>query len=351
MPPRKFQIRISGFCRLLYRQDQDEQARREHSPDDFDLALLDEAGIDGVAGFLAERTGMTFGECWEYVVRAGCGCQWGKWNRPNAEELRDITHIARAVSDHFRGDAMEELVAWFVEKAPLRAAGIGLTCSTRESMAVEPQQAPLPSAAPAQSDEAVMPEADPLNPKGRYAFRSDGDRWELKFGTEEGSFSDSKGWQRIRELLKQPHTAISGLMLCVGNTRCETLTHSRDKAFDRDAAAEYHETLQELKEAITAAKENSDDAQLDSYSKKKEDLLRQMTLDKRLRGGSRSLGPNSAPKKAVLAAHASIRDAIKKLRNAERPLTGMADYLRQHIKIDGNSIIYRPTLPAPTWIF
>ena len=127
MPTRKFQIHISEFCRRLYEQDQDEQVRREHSPDDFDLALLDEASIGSVANFLAKRIGMTFEDCWEYVVRAGRGCQWGKWKRANGEEWRDITHIARAMSDHFRGEDMEELVARFVEEAPRRAAEMGLT--------------------------------------------------------------------------------------------------------------------------------------------------------------------------------------------------------------------------------
>ena len=189
-----------------------------------------------------------------------------------------------------------------------------------------------------------------VDPPNEYIFRLSGNIWHLKFGTEEGDFSNSKGLQRIRSLLEEPNTPISGLTLCGSDSRCEMLTHSNDRAFDPEGLANCNRELEEYDEEIEKAKKNADEAQLVAWTKKKDELLAQLKRDTRLGGGSRTLGKNNPAKSALVNVKESIRDVRKKLRKGEL-MSSMADHLQQHIKTEESSLAYRPSSPAPNWTF
>lgn len=187
-------------------------------------------------------------------------------------------------------------------------------------------------------------------PQARYVFRQDGGGWFLKFGDEEGHFGDLKGLQRIYKLLKAPNSPISGMTLCNGDARCETLSYSNAEAFDQQTLAHCNRELKECDEGIEEAKENDDEAQLDVWTTKKDELLAQMKRDTRLGGGSRILGEEPPAKKARITAKESIREALQKLRTAETQLTNMAEHFHQHIKTQANSLVYCPPSPELNWI-
>lgn len=88
--------------------------------------------IDSVPAYLAERSGISYQDAVDYIHRARFGCQWGKLKRASDDVWPDITAIARIVSAYFQGDAMRELIAWFVKEYPHEATEMGLPDSDVE---------------------------------------------------------------------------------------------------------------------------------------------------------------------------------------------------------------------------
>lgn len=172
MPTRKYQIHISEFCARVYRQHErkcgtplgasetttnggagnfdDSAAEAEWSsnwggqqPDihldsiapDVDVYEGFDAKarpMDSVAAYLAERSGIRYEDAVDYIWRARFGCQWSGLNRVSGEVRRDITEIAQTVSAHFSGDAMSELLDWFMDLYPQEAAEMDLAAPPSE---------------------------------------------------------------------------------------------------------------------------------------------------------------------------------------------------------------------------
>lgn len=123
MPKRKFKTDISEFCGLVYTQQMAEQERVLKNPDDVYEGFCDKARpMDSVPAYLAERSGISFGDACDYMVRAGRGAHWDGLKRVSGKVRSDITAIAQPVSACFQGEAMRELVAWFVDEYPHEAA-------------------------------------------------------------------------------------------------------------------------------------------------------------------------------------------------------------------------------------
>lgn len=196
---------------------------------------------------------------------------------------------------------------------------------------------------------AVGADVGDANPPGSYIFRFSGNIWHLKFGNEEGTFSDTKGLQRIHGLLKEPDTPISGLILCGGDMRCATLTHSIAETSDQKALDAYRHQIEELDEEIEQAKKDLDYAVQDRCSEDKTKLLAQLSRDTRYDGHTRLLGENDATKRALLAAQASIRDALKALGSADAKMVNMSNHLQCHIKSENHSLAYRQSSPEFSW--
>lgn len=151
MSQQEHRIHISDFCALVYKQQEDECARNfddaaaeaewsdKPDPQQSDIHLDSIASanvyegfddkarpIDAVPAYFAEFSGIRYEDAIDYIWRAGHGCQWGGLKRVSGEVRRDLTKVAQTLSAYFKGDAMRELLDWFVGLYPQEADEMGL---------------------------------------------------------------------------------------------------------------------------------------------------------------------------------------------------------------------------------
>lgn len=98
------------------------------APDDDVYEGIDQKprAIDALPAYLAKQSGISYESAVEYTYRARFGCHWGGKKRVSGEVWPDISGAAGTVSAYFQGDAMRELIAWFLREYPHEAAKMGL---------------------------------------------------------------------------------------------------------------------------------------------------------------------------------------------------------------------------------
>jgi hypothetical protein len=194
------------------------------------------------------------------------------------------------------------------------------------------------------------PHAVPNTRKRLHVFRFTGNMWELRFGEEESSFPDRKGFHILSRLLRFPNEPVQAIELQGLDPRAGADNQSAQEVLTDEAKRRLKVRLAELNEEIGEAKKNRDEAALTRLGSEKEQLDDELRTSLGLGGKSRKLGPRSPGESARIAVRRNLDRVYECLRAAHPPMTRLANHLERSILSEGHDYAYRPE-SCPAWEF
>ncbi|MGO8968158.1 MAG: alpha/beta fold hydrolase [Myxococcaceae bacterium] len=174
---------------------------------------------------------------------------------------------------------------------------------------------------------------------GDAELRRDGEVWRLRFGGREALLRDSKGLADLARLLGHPGEEIHVFDLLGAEASERRDAQRGDVAVDAKALRAYRQRLDELEHALADAEALADLGRKDRLTAEREALLHRLAADTGLRGRARRL--NDPVERARKAVAARVRDAIRRLKTADR---AVGTHLENSVQT-GIRCVYRPAHP------
>ena len=180
-------------------------------------------------------------------------------------------------------------------------------------------------------------------------FRRDGDYWTIRHRSAEFRLRDSKGLRDLRELLAHPGTSIAALDLATSPGERSRSRSARDElhppsdageVLDAAARAAYRRRLQELDQEADDADAMNDAERSARLAAERDTLLSALTTAYGLGGRARRMG--SPAERARTAVTTRIRDAIRRIRQADPDL---GEHLARSVRT-GTFCVYDPVTPV-----
>ncbi|MDQ3906363.1 MAG: hypothetical protein M3300_13235, partial [Actinomycetota bacterium] len=180
-------------------------------------------------------------------------------------------------------------------------------------------------------------------------FRRDGDYWTIRHRSAEFRLRDSKGLRDLRELLAHPGTSIAALDLATSPGERSRSPSARDElhppsdageVLDAAARAAYRRRLQELDQEADDADAMGDAERSARLAAERDTLLSALTTAYGLGGRARRMG--SPAERARTAVTTRIRDAIRRIRQADPDL---GEHLARSVRT-GTFCVYDPVTPV-----
>ena len=163
-----------------------------------------------------------------------------------------------------------------------------------------------------------------------------GQKWQIRFGNESGYFNVFGGFRYIRELLERPNKPISALNL---TKRQQEFT--KQELLTKEAHGKLASRAKEILSEIENARKSGDATMLDVLRKEAADLAEEQQKSQGLSGRGRSLGSSSA-ERARLAVKSALTRAYDHLLKGERPMAKLEQHLKNRIRSESASYVYRP---------
>jgi pimeloyl-ACP methyl ester carboxylesterase len=185
--------------------------------------------------------------------------------------------------------------------------------------------------------------SSPRGQAGRDAsLRRDGEVWTIRFEGRQSLLRDCKGLVDLARLIGRPGEPLHVFDLA-GSGELERRDGGRaDPALDLQALASYRRRLTELDEALAEAEACADVGRRSKLHAEREALLGQLAADTGRGGRARRL--NDPVERARKAVTARLRDAIRRVKDADR---GLGEHLERAVQT-GIFCVYRPSDPV-TW--
>jgi AAA ATPase-like protein len=173
-----------------------------------------------------------------------------------------------------------------------------------------------------------------------HVFRRDGDVWTLRYGRREIRLRDSKGLRDLHALLTRPGTAIAALDLAGPAPGQAPAAPDTGEVIDAQARSAYRRRLGELEEAAAEADAAADIERSARIAAERDALVEALTQAYGL--GGRARRPGSAAERARTAVTARIKDAIRRVGEADPEL---GRHLARSVRT-GTFCVYDPDRPA-----
>jgi hypothetical protein len=180
-------------------------------------------------------------------------------------------------------------------------------------------------------------------------FKRGGRVWHIGFNGRKASLPHRAGLAHIAALLAEPHPvkplAATALQ---GRTESDLKDqHGAQSVVDDESMKDLREEIADVERQLEESGTLSE-AECERLSDQLADLKQHriglLGIGKRTRSFDYSLAEKD--RKAVTTA---LSRAYEELRNADPPMTELADHLQSAIRADGQSFAYRPPPPIPTW--
>jgi pimeloyl-ACP methyl ester carboxylesterase len=172
--------------------------------------------------------------------------------------------------------------------------------------------------------------------EGDAELRREGEVWRVRFDGREALLRHSKGLADLARLLVHPGKEIHVFDLLGADVSERRDAKRGDFASDARALSAYRQRLDELDCALEEAEALADIGRKSRLATEREALLRRLAVDTGLRGRPRPL--NDPVERARKAVAARLRDAIRRLKTADRPV---GTHLESSIRT-GIHCVYRP---------
>ncbi|HEU5385395.1 MAG TPA: AAA family ATPase [Streptosporangiaceae bacterium] len=173
-----------------------------------------------------------------------------------------------------------------------------------------------------------------------HVFRRDGEVWTLRYGGREIRLRDSKGLRDLHALLTRPGTAVAALDLAGATPGQALATPDTGEVLDAQARSAYRQRLHELEEAAAEADAAADIERSARVTAERDALVEALTQAYGL--GGRVRRPGSASERARTAVTARIKDAIRRVGEADPEL---GRHLARSVRT-GTFCVYDPDQPA-----
>lgn len=193
--------------------------------------------------------------------------------------------------------------------------------------------------------------AKPQPPAARAEFRRDGKFYHIDFAGQTKVVRTVLGFRILEEVLSRPNTTRPPTAIeLMRMARLNAETQSFQEANDGQSIEEQREQAESLKRELEQARQDGDEPREHRILAEIKELTDQAQRDRGLGKRQRAIGPRDPAASATASIASARKRALEELQS-EPPHTALIEHLEEFVYQEGGTLVYRPTEPAPNWIF